>query len=1095
MRYLIATTLLSIIIVTANAQENNPLINSGELIDKAVALHDEGKYKEAIDIYKKITRGDTNYYRAVYEMAYSQMLDSQFTAAKKSCETGLSVPNERWPELFTLYANLLDDLGDSERALRIYDSAISLYPAYTELYLNKGTTFMKLEKYAEAEEVFKHCLMINPYQASAHYKLGVCAMQQGRVIHAALSHINYLLILPAGRYQSNCITSLSTISKAGDDIKELIQRRTGDISDNFGTIEKILLSKIALDKQYKPLLKLDDPISRQVQVIFEKLEYDEKDTDFWMQFYVPLFKKFFEEKKFEPFINRLFAVIKIEAIQDYIKKNKKEIQEVVDETVAYYNQLRATRELNYHARKDIKLLYQYDNNRLFGKGTTTNNGEILTGDWEFYFSSGNIRSKGKYNDKGDRTGTWQYYHFNGVLKGRQTYNDGKLHGDEIFYFDNGLASSSATYVNDEAEGESRSYYGIGIPHIVAHYKSGKLNGDRKSFFSNGNLQSIEYYKDDSLHGPFTTFHKNGPVESKGNYNNGKLDGIYKAYFINGKLFMEGTYSNGKLQGPWKEYHKNGKIKLQETFAEGLVEGEYAEYYDNGQLFYKSIYKKGNLSGEVEYFDRDGKRFFIYTFDNDVTKLARYFDKAGNEVGRSERKAKKLDLSTYYTDGLRRSQAVYNDKGELIGTETYFYHCGKPSSESMYENGVQQGTTTHYYVNGQKQVETSYSQGEKHGYEKFWYSHGQTEQEGWYQEGSLQGTWLSYDELGNLSYTTEYLNNDVNGYKVEYFPNSKKNNEFKYKYGWPEEFVQFDTTGKEINRCILKNGSGKFKVVFFNGKTYGEGTYADGELDGPYRFYYFDGKLNTLQFYKKGEPDSIYRNYFYDGKLSAEGLYKWGKKEGTWKTYFPSGKLKYTENYLNGELTGKKVYYFENGKTDSEIEMEHDERAGWTKKFDEEGNLLYQVRFNLDLPVAYTYLDKSGKLLPEIPLHGGSGKVKSFFANGNPSSEFEYIEGKLNGPNINYYSNGRLRAKGNEDYSLSEGNYKYYYPNGQLQYDYNFLHDKLHGFYKEYNEKGIVTEEGYYHNGEPHNIIRIYDDSGKPRETSYYYYGKLLDIKK
>ena len=73
MKYLI-TTLLCLFSILLYAQENNPLINSGELITKGISLHDEGKYKESIDLYKKISRGDTNYYRAIYELAYSQML-------------------------------------------------------------------------------------------------------------------------------------------------------------------------------------------------------------------------------------------------------------------------------------------------------------------------------------------------------------------------------------------------------------------------------------------------------------------------------------------------------------------------------------------------------------------------------------------------------------------------------------------------------------------------------------------------------------------------------------------------------------------------------------------------------------------------------------------------------------------------------------------------------------------------------------------------------------------------------------------------------------------------------------------------------------
>lgn len=1095
MRFSVLAMIVFLLCNRLQAQENNPLINSGELIEKAIALHDKEKYQEAIEIYKTIPRGDTNYARVLYEMAYSQMQDSQFVAARQTCEKGLAFPNERWADFYTLYGNITDDLGDSQKALAIYDTAIRLYPAYSDLYLNKATTYIKLEKYAEAENILKQCLMINPYQASAHYKIGACALAQGRPVQAALSFINYLLLAPSGRYYSNCITSLSLISKAGEDLKDLISKRTEDLGDNFATIERIILSKMALDKQYKPLLKVDDVITRQIQVIFEKLQYDENDQDFWMQYYVPLFFRIFDDKKFEPFANRLFSNLKIESIQDYMKKNKKELDEVVNMVVEYCNQIRFTRELKYSVRISMDARYHYDNGRLFGKGATMNNGEKLTGPWEFYFSPGNIRSKGNYDENGERTGPWQYYFFNGQLKGKQNYKAGKLDGEEIYYHETGALSTVANYKNGDEDGTSKSYYLIGIPRVVTNYKSSKQNGERLVYFSNGTLQAIENYKDDSLHGPFKTYYKTGPLESEGTYDNGKLNGTYRSYYENGKVSLEGPYVNGEPHGNWKQFHENGKLKFTKNFVNGLAEGDYVEYHDNGQVFYKCVFKKGKITGDVEYSDDDGKKYFVYSLDNDIAKTAVYYDKTGKEVGRSERKSKRLDLTTYYPDGYKRSQAVYNDKGEINGEETFYFRSGKISTHSTYEDGKQTGESLSYYQNGKLHHSVSYEDGEKHGYEKYFFIHGQVEDEGWYQEGVMQGIWLSHNELGDLVHRSEYLNGDLNGYKEEFYPNGKKANETRYKLGWIEEFIQFDTTGKEISRSIIKNGNGKFKVVFENGKTYGEGAYVDGELNGSYRFYFFDGKVNTQQYYKRGDLDSTFRNYYYGGQLATEGQYKYGQKDGIWKVYFSTGKLNYVEKYENGEQTGKKIYYFENGKTDTEIEFENGIRNGWTKKYDMDGSLVYQIRYKDDLPVSYSYLDKTGKLVPEIAIPGGSGPVKAYFQNGKLSAEFTYADGKLNGSNTLYHSNGKLRMQGTEDYGLSEGNYKYYHPNGQLQNDYVFLHDNLHGFYKEYNDKGVLTEQGYYYNGEPHDIMKIYEDSGKLKETRFYYYGKLLDVKK
>ncbi len=1097
MKHLICTSLFCLSLFSLNAQQHNPLINAKELIQQAVELHDQGKFPEAIEMYKRIPYGDSSYYQALYEMGLSQMQDSQYVAALVTVEKGLRKPNDRWPEFYALKGNLTDDMGDSEKALRIYDTALLLYPANTELHLNKGTTLLKLKRFQEAEEVFKQGILINPYQASCHYKLGYAAYNQGKILQSFLSFTYYLMLQPSGRYQGLSIGYLSAIGKAGDDIQELIRNRTGEPGDNFSTVEKILLSKIALDKKYEPLLKLDDPISRQMQVVFEKMEYDETDTDFWMQYYVPFFKNIFEEKNFEPFVYRLFANVKIEVIQDYVKKKEKQVQGIVDLAVAYCNQIRITRELNYAKRKTMPALYHFENGRLYGKGTLTGEGqeEKLTGDWEFYYSPGNLSGKGRYDDKGERTGKWQYFHFNGKTKGFQFFKDGKLEEREQFFYNNGNASTDAIFRNDVENGLTTTNYYTGIPLSYTNYKDGKRYGERKVLGTNGLPLSIENYRNDTLHGPFITYHKNGVKESDGTYENGKLKGAYRSWHDNGQLSMEGSYTNGELQGPWKQYHENGKLKINETFEKGKVSGEYAEYYENGQLFHKCVYVNGKASGEVNYFDRDGKLFFIYTYDGDVTKLARYFDKSGKEVGVSERKSKRLNLTTYYPDGYKRSEAEYNDKSEIIGPEVYYYRSGVKSSENSYEDGNLNGLSVTYFPNGKKQATTEYVNGEKHGYHQLFYKHGQVEEEGWYQEDKLEGDWLNYNELGDLSTRTHYFKNDLHGIRTEYFPNGKIYNETIYNSGWIDEFIQYDTLGKVIQHQAFKNASGKQVVLQLNGKPYSESVYHHGDLHGELKFYFYDGKVNSVQYYKYGLQDSIYRSYYLNGKPAKEGQYKLGNRTGTWKTYYSSGKLNVTETFENGELNGKRFYYHENGKLDSETDMLDGDRHGLVKKYDETGNLAYQLRFEYDLPVGYSYLDKTGKLVPEIPIPGGSGNIKTYFTNGNVSAVFTYKDGKTYGDNLLYHFNGKLWVQSSDSCSVSNGPYKTFYANGQIRNDYVFRYDNLHGFYKEYSEKGILLEDGYYYNGSAHDITRIYDETGKLKETQIYYYGRLLDVKK
>jgi len=181
--------------------------------------------------------------------------------------------------------------------------------------------------------------------------------------------------------------------------------------------------------------------------------------------------------------------------------------------------------------------------------------------------------------------------------------------------------------------------------------------------------------------------------------------------------------------------------------------------------------------------------------------------------------------------------------------------------------------------------------------------------------------------------------------------------------------------------------------------------------------------------------------------------------------------------------------------EANFNFKDDEKDGTNKRYDASGALLYQLTYKEDKPVSYSYQDKTGHLLSEIPIIRETAKIKTFFANGTVSAEFAFRDGYSDGAFILYYPDGKVRNSSILHYGRLEGALKTYYPSGQLKHDYAYLHDNLHGHYKEYNGKGILTEEGNYYNGNPYGIIKLYDDNGKLIETDLYYYDKLLSVKK
>jgi tetratricopeptide (TPR) repeat protein len=349
MKKLLSGTLLFLslfMVFTAAGQQNNPLIVSGDLLQQGITLYDSGAYSKAVAVFSAIDRNDTNYVRALYNIGRAYYADTQYTKSALYSQQALKLHDDREmePELYNQYGNSLNATNDDQRALEVFDSAIAKYPAYSVLYMNKAVVLMKLHRYPEAEMILQHVLVMDPYSYGSHFRLGLCAINEGKLIQAIFCLTGYLLMTPEGRYHSNCLSLLNAISHNTDEIQRLINDRKEATSDNYQLLEQIVQSKIALDKSYKPIIQLDDPISRQIQVIFEKMEYNVADSDFYTQYYIPFFKACYGGDRFEVFINHIFSsATNIPIIQEYNKKHKNELADLTEKAATYFNLIRRTR--------------------------------------------------------------------------------------------------------------------------------------------------------------------------------------------------------------------------------------------------------------------------------------------------------------------------------------------------------------------------------------------------------------------------------------------------------------------------------------------------------------------------------------------------------------------------------------------------------------------------------------------------------------------------------------------------------------------------------------------------------------------------------
>ena len=1091
--YIAAMMLLNAGIV--NAQEKNPLINSGEVIRTGSKLHDEKKYKEAIVEYNKVDRSDTNYVDALYELSYSYYADSQMNKSLECAKLGLTLFPKKYSSFSLQAANALDEMGKHDEALTLYSDALKRSPNSFLLYFNKGVVNYRKENYEEAKKNFQQCILINPYYTSAQYFLGKVYMLQGNLVPALMAFNTYLLMAPSGKYYSNVITALSSITKVSDEVLEYVKNKPAEREDNFTMQQDILLSKLALDKQYKLKADLEDNIVRQMQVVYEKLEYNKNDKGFCMQYYLPFFINLVKDGDFEATIFITFSGINNKKIEEWNKDNKKERQAFIDKASAYFDGIKRTQVLDPDERKRSDINYVYNNQVYIGRGAYT---DLKTyqniGKWEYYFDNGEIKARGNFNDAGKKDGEWIYYHDNGVIKEKARFANGELNGITEGWSDNGNKWYIDTYQAGKLNGPLTGYYYNENKKNTVVYKDDLKNGEERLYDYKGTLTAVINYVDDKLEGWYKRYYPNGKISSEVLYKNDKEEGTYKSYYNSGKLYLEGTYKDGLRQGEWKTYFEDGKLSEKTVYIDNDITGEFTEYFSNGKLKRKGNYYKKKIDGKIENYDDDGIKYSDIVYEKGKLKEISFYDKNGNTVSTTTTRKGAANIIFYSSEAVKSSEGYFTKNGDKDGKFVNYYTSGKISDESNWKEGVKDGPQTSYYADGKIYKMTNFTNDMEDGYVKDFYANGQISSEGWKIDGKRQQNYMYYNVVGDLTAKEYFLNDEQNGYSVYYEPGNIRRIEYLYKNGWLMSTKQFDTTGKIIHSNNFEKGNGKIIYKHYNGKISSEGNYQHYMLNGAYNYYFFDGSLYTTSFYKNDERDSIYRSYYWGGVLNSEGTYKAGSKEGKWKYYFPNGKIMAEEYYLNGELQGVNKTYYIDGSLARTVSYKDNEFDGPLVIYGEKNQLAVRLNYKNGIIKSYQYEEKPGILTTEIPVKNSTGLISAKYPNGKQSVLFNMVENKVEGSRKIFYSNGNIFIDCKRLNGENDGVFKTYHPDGSLWEEEQYVLGNLHGLCKYYYPNGKLEKEENYYNNENHGINKYYDTQGKLKQTLTFYYGTIVDAR-
>jgi protein O-GlcNAc transferase len=137
------------------------MTSSVELINRAIALHQQGNVGGAEAIYKKVLRVHPRNFDALHMLGIINAQRGAFQEAEKLLRKALSIDSRVAPCLHN-YGTVLAKLERFEDAVNSYNNAIQLAPNHAPIYSDRGNALFKLMRYDEALTAYDRALALKP---------------------------------------------------------------------------------------------------------------------------------------------------------------------------------------------------------------------------------------------------------------------------------------------------------------------------------------------------------------------------------------------------------------------------------------------------------------------------------------------------------------------------------------------------------------------------------------------------------------------------------------------------------------------------------------------------------------------------------------------------------------------------------------------------------------------------------------------------------------------------------------------------------------------------------------------------------------------
>ena len=188
-------------------------------IQQAVAAHNQGKHKEAEQLYREILKVDSNHLDANNNLGALLYGLDRLEEAEKSYNKAIELK----PDFVEGHYNLaitLQKLNKLEEAERCYKKVIELKPDYVEAHFNLGHVLNILNKLNESMKSYEKVIELEPNNATTHNNIGSLLVKLNKLEEAEISYKKALKLKPDYLLAKSNVNTLERQNKLLVKLKE-----------------------------------------------------------------------------------------------------------------------------------------------------------------------------------------------------------------------------------------------------------------------------------------------------------------------------------------------------------------------------------------------------------------------------------------------------------------------------------------------------------------------------------------------------------------------------------------------------------------------------------------------------------------------------------------------------------------------------------------------------------------------------------------------------------------------------------------------------------------------------------------------------------